>query len=90
MRVIKSTAQFRRDLKKMEKQGKEIPLLTKAVELLSEEALLPSHYMDHLLKGNWSGHRELHVESDWLLIYKIRESEVILIRTGTHTELLRK
>jgi len=40
--------------------------------------------------GNWQGRRECHVESDWLLIYKVEESRIILERSGTHADLFRK
>ncbi len=33
--------------------------------------------------------RECHIESDWLLIYKRTKDELILIRTGSHSELFR-
>ena len=33
--------------------------------------------------------RELHIEPDWLLVYQIQKSELILrlVRTGTHSDL---
>ncbi len=42
---------------------------------------------DHPLKGNWRGYRELHMEPDWLLIYKKTDKEIIAVRTGTHSDL---
>lgn len=44
---------------------------------------------NHKLTGNWAGHRECHVEPDWLLVYYI-ENDVLtltLTRTGTHSDL---
>ena len=35
------------------------------------------------------GHRECHLSPDWLLIYKIEGSTLILVRTGSHSELFR-
>ena len=51
--------------------------------------LLKTKYKDHALSGNWQGYRELHIESDWLLIYKINKDVVILtlVRTGSHDQL---
>ena len=48
-------------------------------------------YRDHNIIGNWNGHRECHLESDWLLIYKIeKELELLnLVRTGSHGELFK-
>jgi len=30
---------------------------------------------------------ECHIEPDWLLIYEVTDTEVLLIRTGSHSEL---
>ncbi|MCL2124271.1 MAG: type II toxin-antitoxin system YafQ family toxin [Desulfovibrionaceae bacterium] len=54
--------------------------------LLAEEAL-PPQYKDHALKGAWKNRRELHLEPDWLLIYKIAEEHCTFDRTGTHSDL---
>ena len=45
---------------------------------------------DHALTGNWNGYRELHIEADWLLIYRIEEDELelVLTRTGSHDDIL--
>lgn len=55
-----------------------------------EESLNP-RFKDHPLTGNWKTHRELHVEPDWLLIYKLipEEKVVIFVRTGTHSDLFK-
>jgi mRNA interferase YafQ len=81
------TGQFKRDLKKSEKRGLDIEKIKEIISLLlAEEPLLPRHG-DHPLAGNWKGHRELHVEPDWLLIYKVVGSTLRLERTGTHADL---
>lgn len=53
--------------------------------------ILKSRYRDHALKGNWQGYRELHIQEDWLLIYKLEKDQVnlttILTRTGSHDKL---
>lgn len=53
--------------------------------------LLRSRFRDHALKGEWEGFRELHVEGDWLLIYRIDRDilQLVLTRTGSHDTLLR-
>lgn len=55
--------------------------------LLAEGQLLPPRYRDHSLSGEWKHYRDCHVESDWLLIYKIDGNDLYLIRTGTHSDL---
>jgi mRNA interferase YafQ len=44
-------------------------------------------FKDHPLVGGYSGARECHIESDWLLIYERTDTELVLIRTGTHADL---
>jgi mRNA interferase YafQ len=55
--------------------------------LLLDRAPLPEAYGDHPLKGEWRGFRDLHVEPDWLLLYRIHGDELQLARTGTHADL---
>jgi len=42
---------------------------------------------DHPLKGPWQAYRCCHVQGDWLLIYRVTGDEVLLARTGTHSDL---
>jgi len=83
------SARYRHDYKLVKKRGYDISLLDTVVELLEEGEPLPARYRDHALVGDYSGHRECHIASDWLLIYKIHESVLILTltRTGTHSDL---
>lgn len=57
--------------------------------LSGDDDKLKTKYKDHSLKGNWQGYRELHIESDWLLVYKINYDELVLVlvRTGTHDDI---
>ncbi|MCY0897785.1 MAG: type II toxin-antitoxin system YafQ family toxin [Firmicutes bacterium] len=50
---------------------------------------LPPRYRDHALTGELHGWRDVHVEPDWLLIYRIdlTTQERILLRTGTHADI---
>jgi mRNA interferase YafQ len=63
--------------------------LREALALLASGADLPESYRDHALQGEWNGYRDLHIEPDWLLIYRITADEVQLARTGTHADLFR-
>jgi mRNA interferase YafQ len=54
--------------------------------LLDDKPLEPRH-RDHPLKGDWVGYRDLHVEPDWVLLYRVTEAELMLARTGTHSDL---
>lgn len=50
---------------------------------------LPDECRDHPLIGNYGGCRKCHITPDWLLIYKLFESVLVLelTRTGTHSDL---
>jgi mRNA interferase YafQ len=39
------------------------------------------------LRGNWSGHWDCHVEPDRILLYRVTDTELILVRTESHAEL---
>ena len=69
---VKFTGQFKKDLKKAQKQGKDLDDLFAAVEVLAEGGKLDPSYRDHDLTGEFRGSRECHIAPDWLLIYEIR------------------
>jgi len=81
--------QFKKDYKLALKRGCNPELLVEVVELLVNEIVLPEKYKDHKLTGNYKGFRECHIQNDWLLVYKIKKDELILIlsRIGTHSDL---
>ena len=84
------TRQFERDLKRIKKRRKNIEKLKIILHSLIEEEELDPIHRDHKLIGSWLVRRECHVESDWLLIYKIEDDRIIFERTGTHSDLFRK
>ena len=58
------------------------------IDALLLDQALPAVRRDHPLKGEWNGWRELHIQADWLLIYKCGgRDELYLARTGTHADL---
>lgn len=79
--------QFKRDVKLTIKRGKDISKLKTLVTLLIEDKPTPPEYKDHPLKGNWTHHRDSHIEPDWLLIYKIDGDDLYFVRTGTHADI---
>jgi mRNA interferase YafQ len=48
---------------------------------------LDAIHRDHLLVGNFVARRECHIESNWLLIYRITEDSIYFERTGSHSDL---
>jgi len=87
---IHQTARFSRDVKRASKRGKDLRKLNSVINQLAAGTPLPAANKDHALSGNWAGHRECHVEPDWLLIYYTTDETLVLTlaRTGTHTDLL--
>ena len=87
---IRQSAQFRRDIRRLGRQGADLSLLEDVVTKLVVQEPLEERLRDHLLAGNWRGHRECHLQPDWLLIYRVQDSELQLVRTGSHAELFGK
>ncbi len=79
--------QFKRDRRRCAKRGYDMDLLDNVVDTLMIPAKLPPANKDHGLSGNWAGFQECHIQSDWLLIYRIDGSDLYLARTGTHADL---
>ncbi len=87
--TVKLTSRFRKDYKLMGKRNLDISLLDKIIAKLAQGIPLPSSNRDHELTGTYVGHRECHIQPDWLLIYRIENDVLILTltRTGTHSDL---
>ena len=71
----------------MKSRGKNTAIMKAAMELLLMGKTLPEAYKDHQRKGDWKVFRELHHESDWILVYRGAENTVYFTRTGTHADL---
>lgn len=84
---LEITTQFKRDSKLIQRQNRESKKLSDLVTLLLNGEKLDSKYRNHSLKGEYAKHRECHLEPDWLLIYRIKDEKLILVRTGSHSEL---
>ncbi|WP_039908209.1 type II toxin-antitoxin system mRNA interferase toxin, RelE/StbE family [Candidatus Regiella insecticola] len=89
MRSASYTAQFNRDVKLAKKRGKDMSKLRTVITLLLTGNPLPRGLGDHPLKGEWKPSRDLHIESDWVLIYTLDNDIVRFERTGTHADLFR-
>ncbi|MGN0005629.1 MAG: type II toxin-antitoxin system YafQ family toxin [Candidatus Gastranaerophilaceae bacterium] len=86
---IEMSSRFKKDYKLAKKRGYDLSLLKKVIDILASGESLPEQYLDHSLTGDYKGYRECHILPDWLLIYRIHESTLILglTRTGTHSDL---
>lgn len=89
MYSIRPTTKFQKDLKRIEKRGYNIALITDVIKKLANGEQLPEKNRDHSLSGDYTGCRECHITPDWLLIYEIADDELILYltRTGTQSDL---
>lgn len=87
--TIKPTNRFQKDLKRVQKRGYDLSLLTEIIKKLANGETLPEKNKDHFLTGNYIGKRECHITPDWLLIYEIDGENLFLYltRTGTHGDL---
>lgn len=80
-------SRFKKDFKKLLSSGRDLDKLALVIRALQVQDVLPERNRDHALTGNHIGHRECHISPDWLLIYQMTETELILVRTGSHSEL---
>lgn len=87
-RDIVWTTQFKKDYNLAIKRNLNIDLLDKIIRTLSRGEALPEKNKDHALTGDWVGHRECHIQPDWLLVYRIEDDILVLTlaRTGTHSD----
>lgn len=89
------TKDFLADWERLSKTGRYDMSRLKQVMLLliANDAPLGAEWKDHELKGNWKGHRELHIGGDFLLIYTLsvtaKFETIVFTRIGTHSELFR-
>jgi mRNA interferase YafQ len=89
---IERSSSFLRQVKKLRRKHYNLDLLEAAIRHLmsADRSMLITHYRDHALTGNLQGYRELHIDSDWLLVYRIENNTLtlVLVATGSHDELL--
>jgi mRNA interferase YafQ len=84
---LRTTTAFERDLRRANKQGKDLDKLETIVNTLQAQEQLPVRCHPHPLRGNWAGHWNCHVAPDWILLFKVTDTLLILVRTGSHADL---
>ncbi|HLB33662.1 MAG: hypothetical protein A3F67_01540 [Verrucomicrobia bacterium RIFCSPHIGHO2_12_FULL_41_10] len=87
MKFIVFTSQFKRDYKKRQREKGINELLDDTLDKISSGTVLSIKFRDHPLKGNYFGCRECHLKPDLLLIYTVTDTELHLIRLGSHSDL---
>jgi mRNA interferase YafQ len=91
MRTIKPTTQFKKDYKR-EAKGKHRTYLDGELKdvlaTLANDIGLAPRYADHPMIGQWKNHRDCHIRSDLVLIYRLPDDLTLsLVRLGSHSEL---
>ncbi len=92
MLVSQPSTQFKRDIKRVKKQRKNVDHVQAIIKILANQEPLEKKYQDHALIGEWGGYRECHIEPDLLLIYRVESKQTLLrlARLGSHANLFKK
>jgi mRNA interferase YafQ len=87
--TIKPSTRFKKDVRRLAKQGLVLSELAAVIDMLANHVQLPPSSHDHTLGGEYQSCRECHIRPDWLLIYEADGESLYLylIRTGTHSDL---
>lgn len=92
--TVDYTKGFKKQYKKLKKQGKDFTKLYEVIKLLADGKKLDEKYKNHKLIDDkiYKGCEECHITPDWLLVYKIQDKELILLlfATGSHSDLFNK
>ena len=85
------SAKFKKGLKKLLKQGKNIDELKDVIDKLAFKEELDPKYKNHKLidNKNYKNCYECHIRPDWLLIYQYNDNELLLLlmNPGSHSEI---
>ena len=85
------TSRFKKQYKKLQKQGKDLGKLHTIINMLANGLELDKKYHNHQLVNSklYNNCSECHITPDWLLIYKIDNNDLIIvfIATGSHSDL---
>ena len=87
---VRYSTKFKKDFKTCVRRRYNMALLEKVIDALKIPEILPKKNLDHDLSGDYTGYRECHISPDWLLIYRQVDNELLLYRTGTHSDLFGK
>ena len=91
MKNLKTSTQYRKDLKRFKNQPSKLSRLKVVLDMLRNEQPIPPEYNPHLLQGEYKGCMECHIQGDYLLIWFDEENDIIeLVRLGSHSELFGK
>ena len=92
-RTADYTKAFQKVWERLSRSGRyDMNRLKEAMMLLvAHDGSLGPEWLDHPLSGEWAGHRECHIGGDFLLAYKLDDSDkqglIVFVRAGTHADL---
>ncbi len=87
MLALERTKSFKKDIAKVKFSNQHYVKYILYLGYLLNGDHLPSEAFDHSLNGFWKGYRDLHISGDLLLIYKIENNILYLVRIGSHSQL---
>ncbi|MBO5691290.1 MAG: type II toxin-antitoxin system YafQ family toxin [Spirochaetaceae bacterium] len=89
---LRFTNQFKKDYKLAQKRGYDLSEFQEIVDKLRNREPLDPKYKDHPLSNNWKNHRDFHLHPDVVVIYCIKNNNLILemVRMGSHSDLFKK
>lgn len=59
------------------------------ISLLLNEDELSNESKDHALTGNYKDTNEFHISGDLLVVYRVENNTLELLRVGTHSQLFK-
>ncbi len=95
MLQIRLKTEYIQDVGRLKREGwdlEELNAVVSVLQMVDEEPLSPAFihaHSVHTLHGEWAEHDELHIDGDWLLVYKAGNNVLKLVRTGTHKDIFR-
>ncbi|WP_298552580.1 type II toxin-antitoxin system YafQ family toxin [uncultured Parabacteroides sp.] len=89
MKTLRYSTQYKKDFKKYRNDPIKLAKLLEVFRMLENEIELPDGYRAHMLKGEYRGCMECHIEGDFLLIW-IDGNIIDVLRIGSHSELFGK
>lgn len=91
MKTLRYSTQYKKDFKRYRNNTSKLEKLLEVFQMLENEIELPAKYRAHMLKGDYLGCMECHIEGDFLLIWLDAEADIIeILRLGSHSELFKK
>lgn len=88
MKILRFSSQYKKDAKRFRNQPKKMEKVVEIMRMLRDDIPIPPEYSPHMLKGDYKGCMECHVEGDSLLIWiDETENQIGVLRLGSHSEL---